>query len=341
MRVALYDHPVFREHDAGEGHPERPERLGAVRRGLREAGLEERLVPLEPKPATPEQLLRVHSEPHLKRIAATRGRTVPFDADTQASPRSYEAALLAAGAVVDAVERVLDGSLERAFCAVRPPGHHAERDRAMGFCLFNNVAVGAEHALARGLQRVAIIDWDVHHGNGTQHSFWKDPRVLYVSSHQFPFYPGTGGIDEMGEGPGLGFNVNLPMPAGLGDADYARVYAEVVLPICRSFDPELLIVSVGFDPHRDDPLAGMRLTDRGFGALARLCLAAAGDSARGRAVFVLEGGYDLDGIAQSSASVMEAMLEKQPAREDGQSPRIEPLLAAYRKALAPHWSVLA
>jgi acetoin utilization deacetylase AcuC-like enzyme len=341
MRVGLYDHPLFREHDAGPGHPERPERLEALRRGLREAGLEHRLVLPEPPAATPEQLQRVHSAAHVARIAATSGRSVRFDADTQAGPHSYEAALLAAGAVVDAVDRVLDGKLERAFCAVRPPGHHAESERAMGFCLFNNVAVGAAHARARGLERVAIVDWDVHHGNGTQGSFWRDPRVLYVSSHQFPFYPGTGSLGERGEGAGLGFTVNLPLPAGLGDEDYASVYRKVVLPICRSYDPELVLVSVGFDPHRDDPLAGMRLSERGFGALARVCLAAAGGAARGKAVFVLEGGYDLDGIARSAASVAAALLGDEPSQDLEPSRRVEPLLEVYREALASHWPALA
>jgi acetoin utilization deacetylase AcuC-like enzyme len=340
MRVGLYDHPLFREHDAGPGHPERPERLDALRRGLREAGLEQRLSLLEPSAATPEQLRRIHAEAHIARIAGTSGRSVRFDADTQAGPRSYQAALHAAGAVVDAVDRVLDDKLERAFCAVRPPGHHAESDRAMGFCLFNNVAVGAAHALARGLKRVAIVDWDVHHGNGTQRSFWRDPRVLYVSSHQFPFYPGTGSLDEMGEGPGLGFTVNLPMPAGMDDEDYAGVYAEVVVPVCRSFDSELLLVSVGFDPHRDDPLAGMRVTADGFGALTRLCLAGAAASARGRAIFVLEGGYDLDGIARSAAVVGAELLQEGPPPAAKASARAEPLIAAYRKALAPHWPAL-
>jgi acetoin utilization deacetylase AcuC-like enzyme len=216
----------------------------------------------------------------------------------------------------------------------------------MGFCLFNNVAVGAAHALARGLKRVAIIDWDVHHGNGTQNSFWRDPRVLYVSSHQFPFYPGSGGLREMGEGPGLGFTVNLPMPAGMNDEDYASVYGEVVLPVCRSYDPELLLVSVGFDPHRDDPLAGMRVTHAGFGALARLCLASAAGSARGRAVFVLEGGYDLDGIARSAPAVMAELLREVPgpapsAPATDASGRVKPLIAEYRKAHAPYWPTLA
>ncbi len=185
-RVGLYDDPRFREHDAGPGHPERPERLDAVRRGA--AAFEARVEMLRPRAATAEELGRVHSEEHIGRIASTEGRLVRLDPDTQAGPRSYPAALLAAGAVVDAVDRVIEGRLDRAFCAVRPPGHHATTERAMGFCLFNNVAVGAAHALARGLRRVAIVDWDVHHGNGTQEIFRSEPRVLYLSSHAFPAY---------------------------------------------------------------------------------------------------------------------------------------------------------
>ncbi len=193
MRVGVYDDPVFGEHDAGPGHPERPERLDAVRRGLRQGGLEREIVTLAPRPATREELLRVHTAAHVDRVAAAAGRRVRFDPDTAMGPRSFAAAVRAAGAVADAVERVLDGALDRAFCSVRPPGHHAMPDRAMGFCLLNNVAVGASAALARGLKRVAVIDFDVHHGNGTQEAFYRDRRVLYVSSHQFPFYPGTGG----------------------------------------------------------------------------------------------------------------------------------------------------
>jgi acetoin utilization deacetylase AcuC-like enzyme len=336
-RVAFYDHPLFREHDAGPGHPERPERLDALRRGLRDAGVEARLQQLEPRPVTREQLLRVHTPEHLRNVAASEGRTLRFDPDTQAGPRSYEAALLAAGAAVDAVDLVLDGGAERAFCAVRPPGHHAEAERAMGFCLFNNVAVAAAHALARGLSRVAVIDWDVHHGNGTQAIFWSEPRVLYVSSHQFPFYPGTGGLGEVGAGRGRGFTVNLPMPGGLGDEDYVGVYREIVLPVGRAYDPELVLVSVGFDPHRDDPLAGMRLSEDGFAALAATCLEVAGGSAGGRAVFVLEGGYDLAGIAASAAAVLACLLGERRDRAWGGARRLAPLLAAYRRELSRHW----
>jgi acetoin utilization deacetylase AcuC-like enzyme len=340
-RVALYDDPLFREHDSGRGHPERPERLEAVRSGLRQAGLEARLELRAPRPATRDELLRVHEAAYLHTLEASAGRTLRFDPDTQAGPRSCEAALLAAGAVVDAVERVLDGAIDRAFCAVRPPGHHAEAGRAMGFCLLNNVAVGAAHALARGVSRVAVLDFDVHHGNGTQAIFWREPRVLYVSSHQYPFYPGSGALEEVGEGPGRGYTVNLPLPGGLGDADYVRVYRELVLPVCRAYDPELVLVSAGFDPHRSDPLAGMALTEDGFGELTALCLDAASGAAAGRAVFVLEGGYDLAGIARSSAALLACLLGGAPRREWARAPRLDPLIQAYRSRLGAHWPALA
>jgi acetoin utilization deacetylase AcuC-like enzyme len=341
-RVGLYDDPLFREHDSGEGHPERPARLDALRRGLREAGLEARMEFRRPRPATREELLRVHEASYVDLVAGSEGRTVRFDPDTQAGPRSYRAALLAAGAVVDGVERVLGGSLDRALCAVRPPGHHALPGRAMGFCLFNNVAVGAAHALARGLVRVAIIDFDVHHGNGTEAMFEGDPRVLYISSHEFPFYPGTGALSDVGRGEGRGLTVNLPLPAGLSDPDYGRFYRAIVEPVGRAFDPELVLVSVGFDPHKDDPLAGMNLTERGFAALAASCLAVAGGSARGRAIFVLEGGYDLLGIAASAAAVARVLLGEEPPGIEGRpSPPTEALVAAYRRRLSTFWPCLA
>jgi acetoin utilization deacetylase AcuC-like enzyme len=312
-----------------------------VRRGLREAGLEPKLQLVTPRDATADELSRVHTEAHRARVAATAGRTVRFDPDTQAGARTYAAALKAAGAVVDAVERVLGGEADRVFCAVRPPGHHAEADRAMGFCYVNNVAVGAAHALARGLDRVMVVDWDVHHGNGTQHMFYRDPRVLYLSSHEFPFYPGTGALDEVGEGRGRGFTVNLPMPAGMGDAEYARVYRQVVEPVGRAFDPQLLLVSVGFDPHVADPLAGMRVTERGFAELTDVCLKVAAGAAGSRAVFVLEGGYDLEGIARSSAAVVGLLAGGTHERLAWPaSGPIDRLVDAYREELAPYWPVL-
>jgi acetoin utilization deacetylase AcuC-like enzyme len=342
-RVGLYDDPLFREHDSGPGHPERPERLDAIRAGLRAAGLERELRLLAPRAAGLDELARVHAGAHVERVAATRGRGARFDADTQAGPRSYEAAVKAAGGALDAVERVLGGDLRRAYCLARPPGHHAEAGRAMGFCLFNNVAVAAAHALARGLTRVLIVDFDVHHGNGTQALFYDDPRVLYVSSHAWPFYPGTGAVDELGEGAGAGFTLNLPLPMGLGDAEYTALYREIVAPVTRAFDPELVLVSAGFDAYRDDPLAGMRLTAAGYAELTRVCLEAAEGAAGGRAVFLLEGGYSLEGLALGSQAIVEGLLERATPRPRVTEPlpRAEALVAVFRRAFAPHWPVLA
>ncbi len=340
-RVGLFDSPVFDAHDAGAGHPERPERLQAVRRGLREAGLVGELISVEPRPAARDELLRVHTAGLVDAVAASRGRQVSFDADTAAGPRSYEAALLAAGAAVEAVERVLDGDLDRAFCAVRPPGHHATRDTPMGFCLFNNAAVAAAAALARGVERVAILDFDVHHGNGTQDIFWDEPRVLFVSSHQVPLYPGSGSLAEIGGPAARGRTVNLPMPPGSGDAEYVDVYRQIVLPIAHAFAPQLVLVSAGFDAHRGDPLAGMDLTDAGYQALADVCLAAA-SPANGRVVVLLEGGYDLDNIAGATAAVVGRLLDRpaaQPVPTDARAS--QRLLEMYRRVHAAHWPVLS
>jgi acetoin utilization deacetylase AcuC-like enzyme len=340
VRVAFYDDPLFREHDPGRSHPERAERLGAVASAAR--AIQKRLAFLTPREATREELLRVHTRKHVDEIASTDGRVVRLDPDTQAGPRSYRAALMAAGAVVDAVERVLRGDVDRAFCCVRPPGHHAEADRAMGFCLFNNVAVAAAHAVAGGLQRVMVIDFDVHHGNGTQHISERDPRVLYLSSHAFPFYPGTGALGEVGEGAGRGFTVNLPMPAGCGDAEYARVYREFVEPIGKAFDPELLLVSAGFDPGEGDPISPMNVTAAGFAEIADACLGAAQGAARGRAVFVLEGGYRLENLEGGTGACLRTLLGEPHERLTAKpSPRIERLLDAYRESHSKFWPVLA
>lgn len=275
----------------------------------------------------------MHTREHIRHVAEGEGRTQRFDADTQAGPQSPAAARLAAGAALGAVERVLDGEWDRAFCLARPPGHHAERERAMGFCLFNNVAVAAAHALHSGLKRVLVVDFDIHHGNGTQNAFWDDPRVLYVSSHAYPFYPGTGGLEERGEGAGRGYTVNLPMPLGLGDAEYLRSYREIVAPAAQRFDPELLLVSAGFDALRGDPLGGMRLTPEGLAELSRVCLSSAAGCAR--AVFVLEGGYSLENLEAGSAAVVAALLDQPAAASPAappRDPRFDALLDAYRGA---------
>jgi acetoin utilization deacetylase AcuC-like enzyme len=340
-RVALYDDPIFRKHDSGDGHPERPERLDALRRGIWQAGLEPQFRMTTPRPATSAELLRVHTPGHVALVASTEGRSYRFDPDTQSGPESYAAAIRAAGAVVDAVDRVLEGDLNRAFCTVRPPGHHALADRAMGFCLFNNVAVAAAHALTRGLERVMIVDFDVHHGNGTQAIFYGEKQVLYVSSHAWPFYPGTGGIDEVGEGAGRGFTVNLPLPAGTGDGEYARVYRQIVEPIGRSFDPQLVLVSAGFDGHRGDPLASMDLTAAGYAELMDVCVGLAEGSGRGRVVVALEGGYLLPALSHAGAVVARALLgERATPLPPVSSPSIDALVDGYRRVLRPFWPSL-
>jgi acetoin utilization deacetylase AcuC-like enzyme len=341
MRVGLFDDPIYREHDAGPGHPEHPGRVDAARHGLEDAGLEGELALRDPRPASREELLAIHSAEHVDLVAGTKDRAHRFDPDTAAGPHSYEAALSAAGAVAGAVEEVVDGTLDRAFCVVRPPGHHATSERAMGFCLFNNVAVGAARALDLGLERVAVVDFDVHHGNGTQAIFWEEPRVLYLSSHQFPFYPGTGALDEVGEDAGRGFTLNLPLPGGLGDGDCSRIYREIVEPVGRSFDPQLVLVSAGFDAHEADPLGGMGLTAAGFAELTDVCVSLASGAANGRVVAVLEGGYSLEGLAASTAASVGRLLDHpSPALAPGADPRTESLLAAYRKVQTPFWPVL-
>ena len=297
----------FAEHQTPPGHPERPERaavMDAVAAHWRAAGQEI----VAPRDATKEQLLRVHDASYLQRLSETAGQAVALDPDTYTSPESYEVALMAAGAAVDAVERVMASTHTSAFALVRPPGHHAERGRAMGFCLFNNIAVAAAHARTLGAARVAIVDFDVHHGNGTQHIFERSKDVLYVSTHQYPYYPGTGAANEVGEGDGAGFTVNLPLESGSVDSDYRVVFDEVVLPVLRQFRPGLLLVSAGFDAHERDPLATMRLTSGAFGAMTMALRGVAEEVCLGRMALVTEGGYDLQALTSSLNETISALV---------------------------------
>lgn len=295
----------FVDHVTPPGHPERVERAHVMEVVASEWTAKGGKV-VAPRPAAREDLLRVHTAPYLDSVARTEGRAVSLDADTYTSPQSHEVALLAAGAAMAAVDLAL-GDAGRALALVRPPGHHAEAARAMGFCLYNNVAVAAAHALARGVQRVAVVDYDVHHGNGTQAIFYDDPRVLYLSVHQFPFYPGTGAVDEVGRGAGEGFTLNVPLDAGAGDADYELVFAAIVEPVLRRFSPELVIVSAGFDAHERDPLGGMRLSTDGFARLNQRLLSVAADCCGGRLAAVTEGGYDLKALGACLMSTLAIM----------------------------------
>jgi len=299
---------IFVRHRPPGPHPERPERLIAARDGLRSAGLEQRGQLVAVRPAREEELGLVHTPA----FVADMARSVPgkrgwLDADTYFSPDSWDAALAAAGAGIDLAAAVLDGRFRRGLALIRPPGHHAEADRAMGFCLFNNAALAAAAARARGAARVAVIDWDVHHGNGTQNIFYADPSVMYLSVHQYPFYPGTGAPDEIGSGDGRGATVNVGLSAGCGDADLLAVFDRVFVPALMHFRPDVLLVSAGFDAHRADPLAGLRVTEAGFRAMAeRLCFVA-DQVAGGRLVALLEGGYDLGALSRSLVAVLEEL----------------------------------
>ncbi len=295
--MLLLSDPSMERHDPGAMHPERPDRLRAVHRALDGA----RAVRWQsPTPASREQVARVHAAHYIDRIDALAGQRGALDPDTHVSEDSVAAAYLAAGSVIDAVEAVCGGAAERAFALVRPPGHHAEAQAAMGFCLFNNVAVAAEHARAAlGIERVLVVDWDVHHGNGTQHSFSARRDVLFFSTHQFPFYPGSGDVDEVGDGEGAGYTVNVPFHAGCGDSDYVAAFQDVLVPIADRFAPELVLVSAGFDAHRDDPLASMNASDEGYAALMSIVMDIAARHAGGKLVLTLEGGYDLDALGRS------------------------------------------
>jgi acetoin utilization deacetylase AcuC-like enzyme len=307
-RVAVAQDPRFELHRGPAGHPERPERLAAVARAVEERSA--LLARIEPRPARDEEILLIHGAGHLALLEdASRRAPLRLDPDTYVSRESAEIARLAAGTTVEAARRVARGELDAAFVAVRPPGHHAEASRAMGFCLLNHVAIAAR-ALQRdeGLGRVLVLDWDVHHGNGTQHVFEEDPSVLYFSTHQFPYYPGTGDFGEAGRGAGEGATLNVPLPAGSGDEEYVGVMARVLAPVARSFRPELLLVSCGFDAHADDPLASMEVSGEGFRSLARIARAVADECCGGRLVLVLEGGYALSGLHEGTAAVLDALL---------------------------------
>ncbi|MBI4887463.1 MAG: histone deacetylase [Acidobacteria bacterium] len=332
----------FADHLNPPGHPEcveRAEVMQVVASEFRRHGG----VVIEPRQATWDELARVHDRDYIGLVRETAGRAVALDPDTFTSPETYDVALLSAGAAVSAVDHVLDGKQgTRALVLSRPPGHHAGRSRAMGFCLFNNVAIAAAHARARGLGRVAIVDYDVHHGNGTQAVFYEDPSVLFISSHQFPYYPGTGAAGEIGTGAGAGFTVNFPIEAGATDADYERVYVAATA-VLKQFAPDLVLISAGFDAHADDPLGGMRVTTSQFGRLTGMIAGVADACCEGRLVAITEGGYDLAALA-GSLRIVAGVLDGSIACAalpvpQGPSPRGDASVAAARAHLASFWTI--
>jgi acetoin utilization deacetylase AcuC-like enzyme len=330
----FFRHPASLEHDTGHGHPERPERVRALEAGLAGQdwlGWE----PLEAPAASEEQLLRVHPREYVEQVRTFSSRGQAFDMDTPTSPGSYEAALRAAGGACALVEALMSGRERTGFSALRPPGHHAEPALAMGFCLFANVAIAARHALdALGAERVLVLDWDVHHGNGTNAIFHASPEVLFVSIHQWPFWPGTGALDDVGEGEGAGYSINLPVPGGTGEATFLSLLEHIVEPAARGYRPDLILISAGYDAHRDDPLGGLRLETSSFGTMASR-VRALGEELGAPVGAVLEGGYDLGALSSSVAATMSA-LENGPLAPE--VPR-DPLADEAASVLGRYWEL--
>jgi acetoin utilization deacetylase AcuC-like enzyme len=321
-RTAVVEDERFLGHRGGAGHPERPERISAV--GAAVDARSEALTRFAPRAATPDEILRVHSREHFEQVAeASRRAPAQLDPDTYVSAESFEVALLAAGGTTELALRVARGELDTGFAAVRPPGHHAESDRAMGFCLFNNVAIAARALQEEeSVDRIMIHDWDVHHRNGTQHFFESDTSVLYASTHQYPFYPGTGAVGEIGVGRGEGFTFNVPLPAGCGDHEYVGVMERLIAPAARSFRPEVILISCGFDAHQDDPLAAMNVTRDGYRSMSAIARALADDLCGGRILFVLEGGYAASGLEDGVHAVLDVIT----GADSLEMPKNEPIL---------------
>ncbi len=335
----LYDERYLL-HDPGTRHIESPRRLLAISEALSSFGATERWQKIEPRPARMDELLLVHHSSLTERVEwASNHAPAHLDADTVVSSESFRTALFAAGGVLECVDAVCVGRLRRAFAFVRPPGHHAGPERAMGFCLFNNVALAAAYArLKYRFERLAIIDNDVHHGNGTQAIFYDQPHVLYISSHQFPFYPGTGSVSEIGEKEGKSFNLNFPLPAGTGDATFVSIYSKVVRPVLEQYRPELILVSAGFDAHYRDPVGGLKITEAGYASSAASLILAAEQCCQGRICFVLEGGYDQEALQLCARAVMTEMEEDSPRElEPTESVLFRQIARAVKKAAGDLW----
>ena len=306
--------PFYLRHET-EPHPENPGRLTAIQNRLESSEFYNNLIPIQPRKATAEEIGMVHDSGYVASVKQSCADEVRnLDADTVISSNSYDAALLSAGAGMKAIDQLIDGNIHNAFCAVRPPGHHAEQDHAMGFCLFNNVGIAARYAQkTKGLNKIFIFDWDDHHGNGSQHSFYSDPSIYYSSTHQYPFYPGTGAKEETGTGDGLGTTLNLPMDAYSDDDDYLSAVENKLIPEIQHYKPDLIIISAGFDAHQNDPLAQIQLTTDCFGKMTELLMGIARDVCDGRLLSMLEGGYDYDALSDSVRLHMQTLLTFEPA----------------------------
>ncbi|MFP4082160.1 MAG: histone deacetylase [Candidatus Aminicenantes bacterium] len=331
MKTGIVKDRRYMEHNMGSFHVENPQRLDVIYRMI-DGEISFPYVEIEPREAHQEEIEMIHSSSYIQTIKETSGKDrVILDPDTATSSRSYQVALLAAGGLLKALDFIMDQKVSSAFALVRPPGHHAEASRAMGFCIFNNIAIGAQYLIKKyGLERVLIVDWDLHHGNGTQHSFDRRSDVLYFSTHQFPHYPGTGSWNETGSGQGEGFTVNVPLTGGKEDQDYLFIFKNILSPVASAYRPEFILVSAGFDIHEADPLGGMRVSGNGFGALTSELLSLAHQHCEDRILFTLEGGYDLQGLKEGVKQVLLHMAG------EGIKPEIQaPASVGLEKELAP------
>ncbi len=337
----------FLDHVMDPGHPESPERLKTIYKMIDESEMKKNLQLIQPRPATHDELEMVHSSSYIELVSQTAGKSYyRLDMDTSTCAKSYETALLAAGGFLELIRAILEGRLDNGFALIRPPGHHAERDRAMGFCLFNNVAIGALYAIKNfSLERILIVDWDVHHGNGTQNSFYEDPMVLYFSTHRYGFfYPGTGASTEVGRGKGLGFNVNVPLSIRAGDPEYGNIFEEILKPIAIEYKPQLILVSAGFDIHYNDPLGGMEVTEKGFARMTQVLMEIARETSGGRLAFTLEGGYDVIAQGNSVLAVLKELIENSQLdkrelieNEKKYYSRIERLILQLKEIQRKYW----
>jgi len=348
-KTGIVKHPLYLEHKTGILHPENPYRLQPLYASLEQMPLDSRLVAVEPRFATLEELLLVHDPTYIDRVLDSAEKPqIRFDPDTVTSPKTYKAAWLAAGGVMEAIRAVLDGKVQNAFALIRPPGHHALRDRAMGFCIFNNVAIGARYAMtAHGLERVLIVDWDLHHGNGIQSIFYEDPKVLYGSVHRSTYFPWTGEAEEVGAGAGEGFTVNVPLESGSSDSDYGNVFRHIFLPIVQGFRPEIVLVAAGFDIHYEDPLRSMKVTPSGFARMTHLMMEMANEFCQGRLVLALEGGYSSEAIQDSVTMVLQELTgqstldqEEMKRTEDSQYAGIAKAIEGVKGIQRRYWKTL-
>ena len=341
MTVGIVRDNIYLQHITDAYHPENPKRLQHIYSMLDSLD-QDGLAYIQPRPATHEEIALVHDPAYIESIARTQGVALHhIDSDTSTSPRSYEAACMAAGGVLELADAIQTSKVNSGFAFVRPPGHHAERSRAMGFCIFNNIAICARYLEKKyNLKSILIVDFDIHHGNGTQNAFYNDRSVLYFSTHLFPYFPGSGWFEEIGAGDGRGYTVNVPMNHGMGDEDYLYAFRDVLLPISELFVPDMVLVSAGFDPYYNDPLGGMVVTEGGFAAMTKAILDIADKHCNGKALFVLEGGYDLKGLSSSVKAVLMELQRKPlaPYQEKGDpSLAIVQMSVILKRLLQPYW----